>query len=67
MSQLLQNHSGLAALVVLLALAGAFVVLARLAFAWARERAQRMEDLQRSLDEVREVRLLADGARRTNP
>lgn len=52
MSHLLQNHPGLVAIGVLIALAFLVVVLA-LAFGWARLRAERLEHAQRSIGAIR--------------
>ncbi|MGH8032257.1 MAG: hypothetical protein ACREO8_07815 [Luteimonas sp.] len=52
MSHLLQNHPGLVAIFVLIALAFLVVVLA-LAFGRARQRAERLEHTQRSVDAIR--------------
>jgi HAMP domain-containing protein len=52
MSHLLQNHPGLVAIFVLIALAFLAVVLA-MAFGWARQRAERLEHMQRSVNAIR--------------
>lgn len=51
MSHLLQNHPGLVAIFVVIALAFLVVVLA-LAFGWARQRAERLEHAQRTVDAI---------------
>ena len=53
MSHLLHNHPGLAAIFVLVALAFFVAVVLALAFGWARQRAERVEHAQRSVDAIR--------------
>jgi HAMP domain-containing protein len=52
MSHLLHNHPGLVAIFVLIVLAFFAVVLA-IAFGWARQRAERLEHTQRSVNAIR--------------
>jgi len=52
MSHLLQNHLGLVVIAVLISLGFIAMVLA-LAFGWARQRAERLEHAQRSIEAIR--------------